>query len=259
MRKEAERLQGVLVAAYPGWVHFRLAEQEIVAGPDIEAAIAEGAAFLDDQLLALFSLPPGDQRRTPLELFRESLRYPTAALAAAGAAPVDRDGEQRAALPEDPYDLSPASSEELGDEVWSAHLAWGVAKAEVVAGMVPAPARSTQPSGRPCAMLVSGDLMDRTKVESVAEQLGFELVVARNPAAVEAALDRRPVVAFVDITHPAADDAIRALSAVTRRTIGFGPHVDDVALIRAKTLGAADAVPRSRFFSHLRDWFPTLA
>lgn len=259
MTPEAERLHAVLVAAYPVWVHTRLDEHGLTPSSGVEAAIVAGRAELDAHLRTLLSLDPGDQDQTPLELFRQALREPTEALAAAGCEPVARDGEQRAALPDDSYDLAPGSSEELGEEVWSAHLAWGVAKAEAVAGMVPAPAQPTRARGRPSAVLVSGDLMDRSKVQSVAEELGFELVVARNPAAVEAALERRPVVAFVDVTHPAADDAIRSLSAVTSRTIGFGPHVDDVALIRAKTLGAADAVPRSRFFTHLRDWFPTLA
>ena len=34
-----------------------------------------------------------------------------------------------AALPGDVYDLAPASTRDLGDEVWALHLAWGAAKA----------------------------------------------------------------------------------------------------------------------------------
>jgi hypothetical protein len=258
MTPEAERLHGALLDAYPRWIHTRLDERGIAPPPGVEGAIVAGAALLDELLRALFSVQPGEQRRTPLELFREALRAPTEALRAAGVPPVERDELQVAALPEDPYDLAPGSSEELGEDVWAAHLAWGVAKAEDVAGMVPVSPASNHAAARPAAVLISSDLMDRSKIQSVAEELGFDLVVARNPGAVAAAIERRPVVAFVDITHPAADDAIRSLAAVTRRTIVFGPHVDDVALIRAKTLGAADAVPRSRFFSHLPDWFPTL-
>ena len=37
----------------------------------------------------------------------------------------------------------------------------------------------------------------------------------------------------------------------------FGPHVDDLALVRARTLGAADALTRSAFFRNLARLLPT--
>lgn len=258
MTPEAERLHTALIAAYPEWVRSRLDQHGIVAPATMPSAIETGRRALARRLEVLLSREPSLQTETPLELFRAALSAPTEALALAGVAPVARDAAQRAALPDDAYDLAPGSSEELGEDVWAAHLAWGVAKAEAVAGMVPARPTPTGGGERPQAVLVSTDLMDRSKLQSVAEDAGFELVVARNPAAVADAVERRPLIAFVDVTHPAADDAIRSLSSVTRRTIAFGPHIDDVALIRAKTLGAADAVPRSRFFSKLRAWFPTV-
>ena len=41
------------------------------------------------------------------------------------------------ALPGDRYGLAPASSRELGDEVWEAHLRWGAAKAAALTGDQP--------------------------------------------------------------------------------------------------------------------------
>ncbi len=65
--------------------------------------------------------------------------------------------------------------------------------------------------------------------------------------------------AFVDMAAAGADDAIRALAGAGVATIAFGPHVDDVALVRARSLGAGDALPRSVFFRRLADLMPRRA
>jgi hypothetical protein len=186
------------------------------------------------------------------------LAIPTAALEAIGAEPIDRDPVDMAVLPRDRYGLAPAGSQDLGEAVWRAHLAWGIAKAEGVAGMVPAAA--SQGPTRPVAALVGMDLMDRSKIEAAAHAAGYELSVLRNPAAIAAAIaDRPPVVVFVDLTHRSADEAIRQFGDAGVRAVAYGPHVDDIALMRARSLGAVDAVPRSRFFRDLSRWFPALA
>jgi hypothetical protein len=38
--------------------------------------------------------------------------------------------------------------------------------------------------------------------------------------------------------------------------IGFGPHVDEFAMVRARSLGATAALARSRFFRDLAELLP---
>jgi hypothetical protein len=68
---------------------------------------------------------------TPLQLVRDVMAAPTAALAAAGVPPARRDPGQVELDPGDLYDLGPARWSDLGDAVGDAALAWGAAKAMV--------------------------------------------------------------------------------------------------------------------------------
>lgn len=228
MTPEAERLIAAFVAGYPEFLE-RL-DPSLGAG-----AIADAVARLGSQLSELLSLPAAEQRRSPLEVVR------SVTAASVGVS------EPR-----------PAGSDELGEEARAAHIAWGIAKAEAVAGVVPAAAVEDR-RGR--VVVVSGDLMDRTRIESVLGDADLAMTLARNPAAVADALaaERAPLLAFVDLTHAAADTAIRELSAAGVRVIAYGPHVDDVAMVRARSLGASDAVPRSRFFRDPGAYLPRLA
>ncbi len=129
----------------------------------------------------------------------------------------------------------------LGDDVREAHLAWGVAKARTLTD--------------PVVVYVGNDLMDRSKIAAAAGGAGLSLVAAAG----RDALPENAVRAFVDLATPGADDAIRALREAGVTTIGFGPHVDDVALVRARALGADDALPRSVFFRRLPSLMPVRA
>lgn len=100
--------------------------------PQLAEAIDRGEAWLSGTLDDLLSQPFRKQRRGPLEVFQEAMRFPTEALSAAGVEPVDRDPAAEAAIPGDVYDLAPASSAMLGEQVWQAHLAWGAAKAAAI-------------------------------------------------------------------------------------------------------------------------------
>ncbi len=134
-----------------------------------------------------------------------------------------------------------------------------MAKAKLVGGAVP---QRGEPSDvrRPAVALVGTDLMDRSRIEGAVSGTGLKLELWRNPAAVDAGLDGvKPVLVLVDLNHGAADDAIRACAAAGVRCIAFGPHVDDIALVRAQSLGAADALPRSRFFKRLPELLPRQA
>lgn len=201
-------------------------------------SIGEGEEWLAGALSELLALPFALQRRSPLELFQEAMRFPTEALDRAGVAAVSRDEVAAVALPGDRFALAPASSQDLGEAAWRAHLQWGAAKAASV---------------RPSAVLVSRNLIDRSRIEHEAVSAGYRIdVVAEVP------VESRWAVGFVDLEAPGSDAAIRALSGCAGRVIAFGPHVDDMAMARARSLGAHDALPRSRFFRDLGAWFPQL-
>ncbi|MCJ7726385.1 MAG: hypothetical protein MUP76_08385 [Acidimicrobiia bacterium] len=235
-----QMLHTALVTAYVPYLQGMLDERGLDA-PGLGAALDEGKAWLDEALDALLALPFDRQSRGPFELFQEAVRFPTAALSDDGVEPAPRDAAAAAALPGDIYDLAPTSSQSLGEEVWGAHLAWGAAKAAAF---------------RPTVGLLSADLMDRSKIEPVVGAAGFRLIVWRAGSDLEQG-SNRPALALVDLSHGDADDAIRFLAAAGIRVIGFGPHVDDMAMVRARTLGAIDAVPRSVFFRTLERLLPT--
>lgn len=253
----AERCRAVAAtfgAAFPTYVRSRLAPLVTDAGA-LESSITTAAAALTEALDAWAVAPAHAQEASPLELFREALAGPTDAALAGGATPAQRSAADEATLPGDVLGIAPATSRDLGEAAWKAHVEWGLARAEAIAGMVPR--HAPVPAGATVA-LVGSNLMDRTAIQSAADGAGFELLLWRNPAAVaDGVASGRPAVALVDLTHPAAHDAIRTLAAAGIRTIAFGPHVDDHALAAARALGATDALPRSRFFKRLPQLFPT--
>jgi hypothetical protein len=265
------------VGAYPE--HLRSRMRELGLDPeDFAGSIDAGRAQLEAAFVDWVDLGPTTQRSSPLELLRNALVPPTEAMRAAGVASRDRDELQQRSLPGDIYDLAPATSQELGEAAFRAHVAWGIARAEAVAGMVPAPPGSATPgsatpgsatpgtttsasAGRrtaeAVAALVATDLMDRTRITETATRVGYVLELWRNPAAVAEGLAHiRPVVAFVDLRHAAAHEAIRLLVAAGVHTVVYGPHVDDMAMAAARALGAAEVLPRSRFFARLPSMFP---
>jgi hypothetical protein len=236
----ATDLQRAFVAAYRPHVVRRLAEHGIDPPEALDAALEDGERWLAVKLSELLGHPYSAQRRGPLEVFQEAMRFPTDALASSGVAAQQRDPAAAAALPGDRYDLAPASSQDLGEEAWRAHLAWGAAKAGAIA--------------RPAVGVLSSDLMDSARIEEAADASGYRVVVWRSPPEIG---ERRPAVAFIDLSHPDADEAIGSLAAAGVRVYGFGPHVDDFAMVRARSLGAVDALARSRFFRSIPDLLPS--
>ncbi len=240
---EAAALRRALVGAYAAHVTGRL-EALGVDATRHAGALEQGRRWLDESLAALLAQPWSAQRRSPLEVFQEAMRFPTDALEAAGVPAATRDAGQEAALPGDIYDLAPASSQALGEDAWRAHLAWGAAKARGLATSV--------------VVYVGANLMDRTAIEQAAGATGLPVVVATTVEAL-AGVAGRAVRGFVDLTHSAADDAVRALAAAGVPIVAFGPHVDDFALTRARSLGADEVLPRSKFFRRLPELFPARA
>ena len=196
--------------------------------PEMEALILRlHAAFQDWQ-----SLDARQQRQTPIEIVRNALTGVV------------------------PDDALPVTSRDLGEGSWRMHVAWGICRAEVVAGVVPTPEESEASLGV-FVLVVSTNLMDRTRIDDIVLDRGAQAIPVRNPAGLEETSQMfRPAVALVDLDHAAAHDMIRALVALGIRTIAYGPHVDDHALAAARALGAEDALARSVFFRRLPSLIP---
>lgn len=228
-----------LVSAFALYVEERLQEQNLERPLSLGDALVEGEAWLGVTLEELLALPFDQQRRGPLEVFQEAMRFPTGALSAAGVEAVGRDPGAVAALPGDVYNLAPASSRRLGDEVWMAHLAWGASKA-----------RAHEESPR--VGLLSANLMDRSRIEPVVSRSGAQLVVWDGRAGETIPREGRlPGVVLADLTAPDAIAAIERLGRAGIRVIAFGPHADRLALRRARQAGADEVLARSVFFDKL--------
>lgn len=222
--------------AFAPYLERRLAER---GWPPLPDATRVGAEWLGTSLDELLVLPYRLQPRSPLELFQEALAPANEALAAAGVSPPSRDAAAEAALPGDRYDLAPASSAALGEVAWRAHLVWGAAKAGAVT--------------RPAVAVLAANLLDRDRIERVVQQRGLRLDAIRDAGGVGG-----QVLVLVDLTDRAADEVITAAAAAGIRSIGFGPHVDELAMVRARSLGASDALARSQFFRDLERLLPEL-
>jgi hypothetical protein len=125
----SRQLSEALVEAYSSHVRDRLGKDEI---PGLDQVLAAGKEWLAGALDDLLRQPFPAQSRGPLEIFQEAMRFPTAHLAETGRPSAHRDPVAISALPGDVYDLAPASTRDLGEEVWMLHLAWGAAKAAAV-------------------------------------------------------------------------------------------------------------------------------
>jgi len=132
MITEARALRDALARAYRPWLVHLLEMRGWEIAPAFAEAIDEGEEWLADVLENLLAEPFDRQRRGPLELFQEAMRFPTAALMELGVDPVERDPMAAQAIPGDVFDLAPASSSVLGEAVWHTHLVWGAAKANAM-------------------------------------------------------------------------------------------------------------------------------
>lgn len=127
----ADELIAALTVAYRPYVESVLEDRGIDVAI-VDEALSEGEAWLKAMLDELLSRPFEDQRRGPLEVFQEAMRFPTDALRAAETPPISRDEVTANALPGDLYGLAPASSRDLGEDAWEAHLRWGARKAQAL-------------------------------------------------------------------------------------------------------------------------------
>ena len=127
-----------MVDAVPGWVERSVARLvvawtgEAPGPPVVDAARDAGqqaATEVGAQVRALLEADIDDQRTTPLAVLRGAVRYPTDVLRAAGVPPVERDPIQQRLLPDDLYDLSPATFADVDPALAEPAMLWGAAKA----------------------------------------------------------------------------------------------------------------------------------
>ncbi len=243
MDEGARALHLAFVGAFPAYLKAILVERGL---PELDdETVSTARDWLDTQLAALLALPLPEQARSPLELFQEALAGPNARLTEMKVRPPLRDPVAVSALPGDTYGLAPASSSALGEAVFEAHLAWGVTKAAAVAPLVS--------DDQGLVVLVSRDLVDRSRFEDAANGAGLRIEVWASSSKIRAF---RPTAAFVDLTHPAADKALATLAEEGTRVIAFGPHVDDESFSRAADLGATTTISRSALFKSLGQHMP---
>lgn len=127
----SQALADELVAVYRPFVGTRTAS----LGVDLAEALGAGEVWLREELTSELSRSYDQQRRGPLEIFQAAMSFPTGVLLAAGVEVPRRDPMAIQALPGDRFNLAPASSRDISDEVWTAHLEWGVTKAASMKGL----------------------------------------------------------------------------------------------------------------------------
>jgi len=130
----ATALADAVEVALPGWVERCVARRAgSPADPAVTAAARDAgrraAGDIGAAVRALLALDIDEQRSTPLALLRGAVRYPTEVLRAAGVPPVERDPIQARLLPDDLYDLSPATFADVDPALAEPGLMWGAAKA----------------------------------------------------------------------------------------------------------------------------------
>ncbi|MFN0092502.1 MAG: hypothetical protein ACKVWR_19890 [Acidimicrobiales bacterium] len=132
----ARALADALDAALGPWVERSiLARLGAPASPEVAqaaaAAAAEAQRVVGARIRALLEQDIDEQRSTPLALVRGAVRWPTAVLAAAGAAPAARDEWAVRRFPDDVYGLTPAAFTDVDPALAEPGLLWGAAKAHV--------------------------------------------------------------------------------------------------------------------------------
>jgi hypothetical protein len=121
-----DELADAVVQAVPGWV-VRCVQRRL---PDASDAVMEQARRAGEEAAAWASAAIRDlQGRTPLQVLRAAVRYPTAVLREAGALPVARDDFAVERFPDDVYGLTPAHFGDVDESLVDLGLLWGAMRA----------------------------------------------------------------------------------------------------------------------------------
>ncbi|MFV2038936.1 MAG: hypothetical protein ACC660_01700 [Acidimicrobiales bacterium] len=130
-------LRVAAVQATPAWVRRCVGEvagrQRLDRPEHFETTLDEwaqrAAAFVDTRLGELLGADIDRQQSTPLEIFRQAVRFPVEILHGLGATPVHRGDMARWAFPNDPFDITPGNLSDIGEGVQQAGIVWGASKA----------------------------------------------------------------------------------------------------------------------------------
>lgn len=248
------RLHTAIVATFPSYVRERLQRLGVAEDDALADALAAATGVLDAQLA---ELGEGSLRESPLEIVRIATEPLTAVLRERGIAPVPRDARSEELHPHDVYDLYPATSRDLGEDVWRIHMEWGIERARQVAGVVPASPGGGQPVAMPAVALFGLSEPRRSQVADALRSMGYRPLLWRNPAALEAGLAGMPRLVIVDLDHREADSAIRQ-SVDTARVVAIGKGIDDFAEAATMALGAEEVVDSDRILDRLGALLPRL-
>jgi hypothetical protein len=220
-----------LVDAYRPYVLARCEERGWERSAELMSSLDDGETWLRETLEALLALPFDRQRRGPLEVFQEAMRFPTRALADAGVSQQTRDGMAVRALPGDLYDLAPASTRRLGEKVWMAHMAWGARKAHAMT--------------RSVVMVASRNLLDSSRIDAAASSTGLTVAPWS-----DASLDGVSLVC-VDLETDGSLKIVEQTVQAGVPVVAYGPHRLAELLKAARVAGADHVMARSAFFSRL--------
>ena len=114
-------------------------------------------------------------------------------------------------------------------------------------------------------VLLSRDLIFRTKIKETAAELGYRVLEAQTEAAARSLIEtHRPKVVLVDLTAgdfvaPRALAAYRELTHGGAWLVAFGPHVEKEALAAARNAGCQVVLSRKRFVANLPGLLLTLS
>lgn len=248
------RLREAVIAAFPGYVRRRLQH----LGVPEDDAVADATVTATVRLETLLGvLEEGSLTESPLEMVRVATEPVTAALRERGVAAVPRDDRSMEIHPDDVYDLYPATSRDLSEDVWRIHMQWGIERARLVAGVVPASPGSAGPGAVPAAALFGLSDPLRSQVADALRSMGYRALLWRNPAALEAGLAGMPRLVIVDLAHAGADPAIRR-SADTARVVAIGKGIDDFVEAATLAIGAEEVVDSDRILDRLGALLPRL-
>lgn len=249
-------LVAAVAAAFPGYLTHKLGLLGVEATPQLVAAISAASAALETSLEELVAVPPSEQEQSPLELVRAATLSITRLLSDGVVPQPVRDVQDVEIHPEDLYGLYPATSRDLGEEAWQAHMEWGIEKARLVTGLVPV-ADAATPRMRTVALFgLSAER--RALVASALENRGYASLVWRNPGALADGISRKPTLVLVDLGHPNAEDAVRRLVEARIRVVAVGDRVDDFVTAGLMALGADDVVELDRVVHRLDDLLPRI-
>ncbi len=244
MEQYSDALRIAFVEAYPRYVAGVLAARGIRVDDVIADAIIEGAQVLDGLLTTLGSTPPDQQRQSPLELFRESLRPVVRALDTVGVAEVPRDPAQQALIPWDRFALTPASAMAIGTGAHDAHIAWGVAKTAALGQAIEMSERE-----RPLLWFAARE-GDAAGVVAAGERAGYDVR--------QAPQWDWPVAVLIDLAVHNSDELIDLALGDGHRIVAYDDVVEDLRELGLKAAGVWKVASRDDVLHRLGTILPVL-